>query len=55
MSRRLAKAVERGRPFTMQVAGETLRIPAEAVFNVEHERSRDGEELESQLRWRRAR
>lgn len=52
--RRLAKAVESGRPFTIQVAGEVLRIPAGAVFNVEHERAADGgEELEFQLRWRR--
>ena len=52
--RRLAHAVEDGRPFTIQVAGETLRIPSDAVFNVEHERGTDGvEELEFQLRWRR--
>ncbi|MGH7531458.1 MAG: amphi-Trp domain-containing protein [Gemmatimonadales bacterium] len=51
--RRLARAVERRRPFTIQVAGETLRIPADAAFNVEHERGADGvEELEFQLRWR---
>lgn len=52
--RRLARAVETKKPFTIQVAGETLRIPAAAVFNIEHERARDGtEELEFQLRWRR--
>jgi hypothetical protein len=37
--RRLAKAVERKRPFTIRVAGETLRIPSDAEFNVEHERA----------------
>lgn len=52
--RRLARAVERGRAFTIQVGGETLRIPRGAAFNVEHERAKDGvEELEFQLRWRR--
>jgi amphi-Trp domain-containing protein len=52
--RRLANAVERGRPFTIQVAGESLRIPTDATFNVEHERGAGGaEELEFQLRWRR--
>jgi amphi-Trp domain-containing protein len=52
--RRLARAVERGRAFTIQIAGETLRIPKDAAFNVEHERAKDGvEELEFQLRWRR--
>lgn len=51
--RRLADAIERQRPFTIQVAGETLRIPAGADFNVEHERGADGlEEVEFQLRWR---
>ena len=52
--RRLADAVEGGRPFTIQVAGERLRIPADAVFNIEHEREADEEELEFQLRWRTA-
>jgi amphi-Trp domain-containing protein len=51
--RRLADAIETGKAFTIQVAGELLRIPAGTAFNVEHERSRDGsEELEFQLRWR---
>lgn len=52
--RRLARAVERGRAFTIQVGGETLHIPKGAAFTVEHERAKDGaEELEFQLRWRR--
>lgn len=52
--RRLAKAIESRRPFTIQVAGETLRVPTRAVFNVEHERAGDGaEEIEFQLRWTR--
>ncbi len=52
--RRLADAVESGRPFTIQVAGEVLRIPAGATFDVEHERAADGrEELAFQLRWQR--
>lgn len=53
--RRLADAVESGRPFTIQVAGESLRIPADATFNVEHERSGADEELEFQLLWKAAR
>jgi len=52
--RRLADSIETGRAFTIQVAGERLNIPAEAEFNVEHERSGDSEELEFQLRWKRA-
>ena len=51
--RRLADAVEAGGPFTIQVAGERLAIPADATFNVEHERSGLDEELEFQLLWKR--
>jgi amphi-Trp domain-containing protein len=51
--RRLADSVESGRAFTIQVAGERIRVPADAVFNVEHERSGAEEELEFQLLWTR--
>lgn len=51
--RRLADAIETGQPFTIQVAGERLRVPADVVFNVEHERSGGDEELEFQLLWSR--
>jgi amphi-Trp domain-containing protein len=49
--RRLADSIESNKPFTIQVAGERLRIPADAVFNIEHERDGDRNELEFQLRW----
>jgi amphi-Trp domain-containing protein len=51
--RRLADAIEEAKPFTIQIAGEKLRIPADVTFNVEHERSGDDEELEFQLVWTR--
>jgi hypothetical protein len=51
--RPLADAAETGRPLTIHVAGEVLHIPAGAVFNVEHERGADDEEVEFQLRWKR--
>jgi amphi-Trp domain-containing protein len=51
--RRLAAALEAGRPFVIAVGGERLHIPAGARFSVEHERDAEGEELEFQLRWRR--
>ncbi|MGH7717275.1 MAG: amphi-Trp domain-containing protein [Gemmatimonadaceae bacterium] len=50
--RRLADALEAGRPFPIQVAGERLWIPADVAFNIEHERSGEEDELEFQLRWR---
>ena len=49
--RRLADAIETGKSFTIQVAGEKLFIPASVAFNIEHERSGSGEELEFQLLW----
>lgn len=51
--RRLADAIETGKGFTIQVAGERLRVPADAVFNIEHERAGAAEELEFQLLWTR--
>lgn len=51
--RRLADAIEEAKPFTIQIAGERLRIPADARFNIEHERSDSEEELEFQLLWTR--
>lgn len=50
--RRLAGSLEKGAPFTIQVAGERLRLPASVAFNIEHERAGGLDELEFQLRWR---
>ena len=49
--RRLADAIETGKAFTIQVGGERLRVPADAAFSVEHERSRGEQELEFQVQW----
>lgn len=49
--RRLADALESESGFVIQVGGERLRIPADAAFNIEHERSGGKHELEFQLRW----
>lgn len=50
--RRLADAIESGAPFTIQLAGERLRVPADTTFNIEHERAGGEDELEFQVRWR---
>jgi len=50
--RRLAAAVETGRQFVIQVAGERIRVPAHAIFNVEHEQAGGDEEVEFQIKWR---
>lgn len=49
--RRLADSIETGAAFTIQVGGERMRIPADATFNIEHERAGSTEELEFQLIW----
>jgi amphi-Trp domain-containing protein len=50
--RRLADALEAGEAFSIQVANERLRVPADAAFNIEHERAGGVEEVEFQVRWR---
>jgi amphi-Trp domain-containing protein len=49
--RRLADALETGKRFEIQVAGERVYVPARAEFNVEHEREGKDEEIEFQLKW----
>jgi amphi-Trp domain-containing protein len=49
--RRLADALEQEKPFRIQIAGERIRVPQRAQFSVEHERGRDEEEIEFQLKW----
>jgi amphi-Trp domain-containing protein len=51
--RRLADSIEAGKRFAIQVAGERIQIPANAIFNIEHERSKEEEEVEFQVKWRR--
>jgi amphi-Trp domain-containing protein len=50
--RRLASAIESNKAFTIMVAGKRLHIPADAVFNIEHEHGASRHELEFQLLWR---
>ncbi len=49
--RRLADCVETGKPFKIQIAGERISVPKDAVFNIEHEREKQSEEIEFQLKW----
>ncbi len=51
--RRLADALETGKRFEIQVAGERVYVPARAEFKfkVEYEREGSEEELEFQLKW----
>ncbi len=49
--RRLADALEASDPFIIQIKNERLHIPADALFNIEHERSGSQDELEFQIKW----
>lgn len=50
--RRLADRIENGNRFRIQVAGERVNVPSDAVINIEHERGSSEEELEFQLKWK---
>lgn len=52
--RRLADALETGKPFRIQVAGERFTVPRNAEIGVEHERGGESEEVEFQLKWKLA-
>ena len=49
--RRLADALEGGKTFRIQVAGERIRVPRRAQLSIEHERGDGEEEIEFQLKW----
>lgn len=49
--RRLADSLESGKPFRIQIAGERVNVPKNAICNIEHERSKDEEEIEFQIKW----
>ncbi len=49
--RRLADALETGKPFRIQIAGERIRVPARGEFSIEHERGETEEEIEFQVKW----
>ena len=49
--RRFADALETGKQFRIQIAGERVLVPRGAICNIEHERSKDSEEIEFQIKW----
>lgn len=49
--RRLADCLEQGKRFQIQIAGERVSVPSDAVFNIEHEREGGMEEVEFQMKW----
>lgn len=49
--RRLADCIEESRRFRIQVAGERISVPPDAIINIEHEREGGQEEVEFQIKW----
>lgn len=49
---RFADALETGRKFSIQIAGEKIFVPPNAIVNIEHEREKEGEEIEFQIKWK---
>jgi amphi-Trp domain-containing protein len=49
--RRLADCIEQGKMFRIQVAGERVTVPPDAIINIEHEREEGIEEIEFQIKW----
>lgn len=49
--RRLADCLEQGKRFQIQIAGERISVPPDAIVNIEHERGKKNEEIEFQLKW----
>ena len=49
--RRLADALEKGKKFEIRIAGERIYVPVRAMFNIEHEREGNQEEIEFQITW----
>ena len=49
--RRFADALESGKTFRIQIAGERITVPKDAICNIEHERSDEQEEIEFQIKW----
>jgi len=49
--RRLADCLESDARFRIQVAGERVSVPPDAVISIEHERGSSEEEIELQMKW----
>jgi amphi-Trp domain-containing protein len=51
--RRLADALEEGKTFEIQIAGERVYVPPYASVEFEYQREGDSEEMEIELKWKR--
>ena len=51
--RRLADALEGGKTFEIQIAGERIYIPPYATVEFEYQREGEEEEVEIEVKWKR--
>lgn len=51
--KRIAKSVQSGKPISIAVRREKIKIPSTAKMSIEHERSGKNEEIELQFTWKR--
>ncbi len=50
---RLAAALEAGETFEIQIGGERISVPPDAVVEFEYQREGEDEEIEIELKWKR--
>ena len=50
--RRLANALEKGKPFSIQIAGRRIRVPATAGVEFEYEQQGLNHQIEIEMEWR---
>ena len=51
--RRLADALEDGKTFEIQIAGERIYVPPDATVEFEYARDGEAEEVEIEVKWKR--
>lgn len=49
--RRLADALEQGKTFTIQIAGNRISVPPTAEIEFEYEKNGDEQEIEIEISW----
>lgn len=50
--RRLADALENGKPFNIQISGQRVRVAANPIVEMEYEKRGGQEEIEIEVRWK---
>lgn len=51
--RRLADALETGKPFKIQIAGNAIEVPPDATIEFEYHRIGEEEDVEIEIKWTR--